>query len=67
MLRVGGCRRRHAGQGTWALGCSCCFTRLRPLFEQAVAVACVWWVCRETLMGKYGEDSKLIYDLADQV
>ena len=22
--------------------------------------------CRETLMGKYGEDSKLIYDLADQ-
>ena len=21
---------------------------------------------RETLMGKYGEDSKLIYDLADQ-
>lgn len=22
---------------------------------------------RETLMGKYGEDSKLIYDLADQV
>jgi histidyl-tRNA synthetase len=26
-----------------------------PVFEQ-----------RETLMGKYGEDSKLIYDLADQ-
>jgi histidyl-tRNA synthetase len=22
---------------------------------------------KETLMGKYGEDSKLIYDLADQV
>ena len=22
---------------------------------------------RETLMGKYGEDSKLIYDIADQV
>lgn len=22
---------------------------------------------RETLMGKYGEDSKLVYDLADQV
>jgi histidyl-tRNA synthetase len=22
---------------------------------------------RETLMGKYGEDSKLIFDLADQV
>lgn len=27
---------------------------------------CVYRLARQTLTGKYGEDSKLIYDLADQ-
>lgn len=33
----------------------------------AVALDTPVFELRETLMGKYGEDSKLIYDLADQV
>lgn len=33
----------------------------------AVAIDTPVFELRETLMGKYGEDSKLIYDLADQV
>lgn len=32
----------------------------------AVAIDTPVFELRETLMGKYGEDSKLIYDLADQ-
>jgi histidyl-tRNA synthetase len=33
----------------------------------AVALDTPVFELRETLMGKYGEDTKLIYDLADQV
>ena len=33
----------------------------------AVSIDTPVFELRETLMGKYGEDSKLIYDLADQV
>ena len=32
----------------------------------AVSIDTPVFELRETLMGKYGEDSKLIYDLADQ-
>ncbi len=38
-----------------------CFAR-----HGAVAIDTPVFELRETLMGKYGEDSKLIYDLADQ-
>jgi hypothetical protein len=37
------------------------------LLPGAVAIDTPVFELRETLMGKYGEDSKLIYDLADQV
>ena len=41
---------------------------LRAVFKRhgAVAIDTPVFELRETLMGKYGEDSKLIYDLADQ-
>ena len=38
-----------------------CFKR-----HGAVTISTPVFELKETLMGKYGEDSKLIYDLADQ-
>ena len=44
------------------------FATIEGVFERhgAVAIDTPVFELRETLMGKYGEDSKLIYDLADQ-
>lgn len=45
------------------------FSIIEGVFERhgATALDTPAFELRETLMGKYGEDSKLIYDLADQV
>lgn len=45
------------------------FSTIQAVFKRhgAVALETPVFELRETLMGKYGEDSKLIYDLADQV
>lgn len=45
------------------------FSIIEEVFEKhgATALDTPVFELRETLMGKYGEDSKLIYDLADQV
>lgn len=45
------------------------FSIIEDVFERhgATALDTPAFELRETLMGKYGEDSKLIYDLADQV
>ncbi|PQQ09551.1 histidine--tRNA ligase cytoplasmic [Prunus yedoensis var. nudiflora] len=45
------------------------FSIIEEVFERhgATALDTPVFELRETLMGKYGEDSKLIYDLADQV
>lgn len=45
------------------------FSIIEEVFERhgATALDTPAFELRETLMGKYGEDSKLIYDLADQV
>jgi histidyl-tRNA synthetase len=45
------------------------FETITSVFKRhgAVAIDTPVFELRETLMGKYGEDSKLIYDLADQV
>lgn len=45
------------------------FLIIEEVFERhgATALDTPVFELRETLMGKYGEDSKLIYDLADQV
>jgi histidyl-tRNA synthetase len=45
------------------------FNKITSVFKRhgAVAIDTPVFELRETLMGKYGEDSKLIYDLADQV
>lgn len=44
------------------------FARIEAVFERhgAVTIDTPVFERRETLTGKYGEDSKLIYDLADQ-
>ena len=44
------------------------FARIEAVFERhgAVTIDTPVFELRETLTGKYGEDSKLIYDLADQ-
>jgi histidyl-tRNA synthetase len=44
------------------------FNKIARVFERhgAVSIDTPVFELRETLMGKYGEDSKLIYDLADQ-
>jgi histidyl-tRNA synthetase len=44
------------------------FQRIEAVFERhgAVTIDTPVFELRETLTGKYGEDSKLIYDLADQ-
>ena len=44
------------------------FSIIEQVFERhgATALDTPVFELRETLMGKYGEDSKLIYDLADQ-
>jgi hypothetical protein len=44
------------------------FSKIEAVFERhgAVTIDTPVFELRETLMGKYGEDSKLIYDLADQ-
>jgi hypothetical protein len=44
------------------------FSCIESVFERhgAVTIDTPVFELRETLMGKYGEDSKLIYDLADQ-
>ena len=44
------------------------FTKIKACFNRhgAVAINTPVFELKETLMGKYGEDSKLIYDLADQ-
>jgi histidyl-tRNA synthetase len=54
--------------------CSCpcspqtAFGIITSVFKRhgAVSIDTPVFELRETLMGKYGEDSKLIYDLADQ-
>lgn len=45
------------------------FSIITEVFKRhgAMALDTPVFEMRETLMGKYGEDSKLIYDLADQV
>lgn len=45
------------------------FSIIEDVFERhgATALDTPVFELRETLTGKYGEDSKLIYDLADQV
>lgn len=45
------------------------FTIITNVFKKhgATALDTPDFEMRETLMGKYGEDSKLIFDLADQV
>lgn len=45
------------------------FTVIEEVFERhgATMLDTPVFELRETLTGKYGEDSKLIYDLADQV
>ncbi|KAF9608766.1 hypothetical protein IFM89_011387 [Coptis chinensis] len=45
------------------------FSIIQNVFEKhgATALDTPVFEMRETLMGKYGEDSKLIYDLADQI
>lgn len=45
------------------------FSIIEDVFERhgATALDTPVFELRDTLMGKYGEDSKLIYDLADQV
>lgn len=45
------------------------FSIIKNVFKMhgGVALDTPVFELRETLMGKYGEDSKLIYDLADQV
>ncbi|PON95174.1 Aromatic amino acid lyase [Trema orientale] len=45
------------------------FSIIEDVFERhgATALDTPAFELRETLMGKYGEDSKLIYDLADQI
>ena len=45
------------------------FTIITNVFKKhgAMALDTPVFELRETLTGKYGEDSKLIYDLADQV
>lgn len=45
------------------------FSIIEDVFERhgATALDTPAFELRETLMGKYGEDSKLVYDLADQV
>jgi len=45
------------------------FSSIAAVFKRhgAVSIDTPVFELRETLMGKYGEDSKLIYDLADQV
>lgn len=45
------------------------FSVIEEVFERhgATALDTPVFELRETLTGKYGEDSKLIYDLADQV
>ena len=45
------------------------FSIIEGVFERhgATALDTPAFELRETLMGKYGEDSKLIYDLSDQV
>lgn len=44
------------------------FSKITSVFQRhgAVGIDTPVFELRETLMGKYGEDSKLIYDLADQ-
>ena len=44
------------------------FNIITSVFKRhgAVSIDTPVFELRETLMGKYGEDSKLIYDLADQ-
>jgi histidyl-tRNA synthetase len=45
------------------------FTAIRRVFKRhgGVEIDTPVFELRELLTGKYGEDSKLIYDLADQV
>ena len=45
-----------------------CFNLIKSIFKQhgAVGIDTPVFEMRNTLMGKYGEDSKLIFDLADQ-
>ena len=45
------------------------FGTIRSVFKRhgAVEIDTPVFELKETLLGKYGEDSKLIYDLADQV
>lgn len=45
------------------------FSIIEDVFERhgATALDTPVFELRDTLMGKYGEDSKLVYDLADQV
>ncbi|RWW42774.1 hypothetical protein BHE74_00051644 [Ensete ventricosum] len=65
-LRPHLCRGRWPavpGEGRqWLIGVDSVFK-----MHGAVALDTPVFELRETLMGKYGEDSKLIYDLADQV
>lgn len=45
------------------------FSIIQKVFKRhgATALDTPVFELRETLMGKYGEDSKLVYDIADQV
>ena len=73
-LGSGGCRRPKICKGARDFGPESmrireqAFSTIRKIFKRhgAVEIDTPVFELKEVLMGKYGEDSKLIYDLADQ-
>jgi histidyl-tRNA synthetase len=73
-LGSGGCRRPRIAKGARDFGADSmrvreqAFSSIRKVFKRhgAVEIDTPVFELKEVLMGKYGEDSKLIYDLADQ-
>ena len=73
-LGSGGCRRPRIAKGARDFGAESmrvreqAFSSIRKVFKRhgAVEIDTPVFELKEVLMGKYGEDSKLIYDLADQ-
>lgn len=73
-LGSGGCRRPKICKGARDFGPESmrireqAFSTIRSVFKRhgAVEIDTPVFELKEVLMGKYGEDSKLIYDLADQ-
>lgn len=73
-LGSGGCRRPRIAKGARDFGAESmrvreqAFSSIRKVFKRhgAVEIDTPVFELKEVLTGKYGEDSKLIYDLADQ-